>query len=364
MLYLWRRKDREIIARLRALYNHPRFQSTPESEERVRQRVMAVVYATRPEQVEPVSFYTKARILAKLFIPENVWRFALQPALVTVLVLGVATGGWVTSVHAASNSLPGDVLYSIKIASEKTQVALASLSQDERAITGLRVAFAKRRLDEVKQVVKKPSGKKKAVNASTAVRGFKNQMTTLHDSLKTAQSAQPETTAELARVMQSQSAEFTNAISETQKAIAEESPLVAHELQDAGRLVEQTTYTALDVLVQKHAAGDPLVRGKEVASAVGEQLEKAHADVRALDAEDGSDPESQKKVARVVREAEQLIEKGSFGSALERVRAIQEIADAAAPVASSAEKIAAPSLSETIARVLKSVTSTIIGERR
>lgn len=351
MPLLWRKKDREIIALLRAWYHQPRFQSTPEEDERIRQRVFAVVNATRPEQVEPVSFYTKVRILAKLFIPRDVWRFALQPALVMVLVLGLGTGGWITSVQAASTSLPGDMLYSIKIASEQTQVALASLSQDERVVTGLHMAFAKRRLDEMKQVVRKPDGKKKAANASTAVRGFKKEMTSLNDSLK---SVQPETAAEMAKTVQARSAEFATAISETHNAIAEESPVVAQELKEIGRLMEQTNYIALGVLVKQHAAGDPLAREKDVAAAVGEQLDKARADMKVFVDGGGVDRASQKKVAQVVREAEQMIETRAFDGALERVKAIQEIATVEAPL----------SLPEAITRVLKSVTSTIIGERK
>ena len=343
--------DKQLRQALRTWYNDPRFLPSPEAMEQNRQMVMAYVRQTKAEQAEPVSLYFRAQTLAKLFIPRDVWRFALQPALVMVLVLGLGTGGWITSVQAASKSLPGDALYSIKIASEQTQVALANLSQDERVVTGLHMAFAKRRLDEMKQVVRKPDGKKKAANASTAVRGFKKEMTRLHDSLK---SVQPETAAEMAKTVQARSSEFATAISETHNAIVEESPVVAQELKEIGRLMEQTNYVALGVLVKQHAAGDPLAREKDVAAAVGEQLDKARADMKAF-VEGGSvDRASQKKVAQVVSEAEQMIETRAFDGALERVKAIQEIATVEAPL----------SLPEAITRVLKSVTSTIIGERK
>lgn len=363
MLWL-RRGDKQIIQAFNAWYNSPRFSPTPESMERVRQRVMARVYATRPEQVEPVSFYTKARILAKLFIPENLWRFALQPALVMVLVLGVGTGGWITSVQAASNSLPGDALYSIKLASERTQVALASLSSDDRAVTGLHVAFAKRRLDEVNRVVKKPNSKKKAARAATAMQGFKKEMTNLHDSLKQAQTLQPDTAAELAKVMQARGAEFSATISETHKAIAADNPVIAEELKTAEQLVNQTTLTALGVLVAKHAAGDPLVREKDVAGAVGDQLEKARTEVNVFVEKEGVDRATKKQVAQVVREAEQLIAERSFDGALERVKAIQEIAKVGEPQGAGGEAGETPSFTDAITRVLKNVTSTIIGESK
>ncbi len=337
---------------------------SPERERAIRERVMSVVYReARQQETMPVSFYIRVRTLAKLFIPQNVWRFALQPAFVMVLVLGVGTSGWITSVQAASNSLPGDVLYPIKIASERTQVALASLSEDGRAVTGLRVAFAKRRLDEVKRVVRTPDSKKKAARAATAMQGFKKEITSLHDSLKQVQASQTETATELAKAMQARNAEFTAAISEAHKAAAVEDPLIAHELKTAEQLVDQTTLTALGVLVQKHAAGDPLVREKDVAGAVGDQLEKARAEVNVFVEKEGVGRDAKKKVAQVVREAEQLIEQRSFDGALERVRAIQEIAKAGdGPAAGQTQEPV--SFTEAITRVLKNVTSTIIGESR
>lgn len=346
-----RYSERQIKQSLQALRDSVSTISS-ERERAIRERVMSVVYReAREREIVPVSLYIHVRTLAKLFIPQNVWRFALQPALVMVLVLGLGTGGWITSVQAASNSLPGDALYSIKIVSEKTQVALANLSQDERVVTGLHMAFAKRRLDEMKQVVSKPNGKKKAANASTAVQGFKKEMASLHDSLK---SVQPATAAEMAKTVQARSSEFATAISETHNAIAEESPAVANELKEAGRLMEQTNYIALGLLVKQHAAGDPLVREKDVATAVGEQLDKARADMKVFVDGGSVDRASQKKVAQVVSEAEQMIETRAFDGALERVKAIQEIATVEAPL----------SLPEAITRVLKSVTSTIIGERK
>ncbi|MEK7532790.1 MAG: hypothetical protein AAB579_04315, partial [Patescibacteria group bacterium] len=105
---------------------------------------------------------------------------------------------------------------------------------------------------------------------------------------------------------------------------------------------------------QQHAAGDPLARDKDVASAVGEQLDKARAEMKTFVDGGGVDRASQKKVAQVVSEAEQMIETRAFDGALERVKAIQEIATVEAPL----------SLPEAITRVLKSVTSTIIGERK
>ena len=350
--------DKQLKQVLRTWWNDPRFLPSPEAMERNRQKVMAYVYQTKAERVEPVSLYFRAQTLAKLFIPRDVWRFALQPMLVFVLVLGVGAGGWITSVQAASKSLPGDMLYSIKIASEKTQVALASLSQDERVVTGLRVAFATRRLDEVKKVSQVKNQEEKESRTREAVRGFKDQMTTLNTSLTTLKNEQPESLAHLAKTVGEKSGEFADALSKTHA--VDDSPIMKHELEEAERLVQKTSDAAVAVAVEQHASGDPDVSAKDVAEMMGNQLTRARDTVDVLVKQEGVGNVARRQVAQVVRDAEQLIEKQEFDGALTRVRAIQEIAGTVAPDLNEN----APSFAETITRVIENVTSTIIGEKQ
>jgi len=319
---------------------------------------MTQVYQTRAASVETVPLYIRARILAKLFIPESVWRFALQPALVVVLVLGVGTGGWITSVQAASKSLPGDALYSIKIAGEKTQVAFASLSHDERAVTGLRMVFASRRLDEVKKVSGVKNQKEKEARASVAVRGFKEQITSLNTSFKDLKTTQPESLVQVAKTVGEKSGSFVDALSQAKAGVG--SPIVELQLQEATQLVQQTSDAAVAVVVANHASGNTDVSTKEVAAMVGDQLTRARDTVAELVKQEGVGNAARRQVAQVVRDAEQLIEKQEFDGALTRVRVIQGIADTVAPA--SGEGV--PSFAATITRVILNVTSTIIGEKQ
>ncbi len=71
--------------------------------------------------------------------------FFVQPVGVGTAVFTLLIGGWITTVSAASNSLPGDPLYGLKLVTEKAQLTIAST--DKRAI--LHTEFAERRLQEV-----------------------------------------------------------------------------------------------------------------------------------------------------------------------------------------------------------------------
>lgn len=79
------------------------------------------------------------------FIRWNLMQTAVRPVGVGMLMLMFIFGGWFTSAKAAANSLPGDVLYGIKIATEQVQLFITS--DDRKAV--LHTQFAQRRLSEV-----------------------------------------------------------------------------------------------------------------------------------------------------------------------------------------------------------------------
>lgn len=77
------------------------------------------------------------------------YRATMLPAAVrsfgaVAAVFAIFVGGWMTTVNAASKSLPGDALYGFKIITEQVQLRLASL--EERAV--LHTEFAENRLEE------------------------------------------------------------------------------------------------------------------------------------------------------------------------------------------------------------------------
>ncbi|MBT3230647.1 hypothetical protein HN358_02595 [Candidatus Uhrbacteria bacterium] len=79
------------------------------------------------------------------YIRWNLVQTAVRPVGVGMLMLMFVFGGWFTSAKAAANSLPGDTLYGVKIATEQVQLFITS--DDNKAV--LHTQFAQRRLSEV-----------------------------------------------------------------------------------------------------------------------------------------------------------------------------------------------------------------------
>lgn len=77
------------------------------------------------------------------FIKSNTFQYLSKPVIAGAFSFVVIASGWLTTVRA-SDSLPGETLYSVKMISERAQLRLASL--DRKAV--LHTEFAGRRLQE------------------------------------------------------------------------------------------------------------------------------------------------------------------------------------------------------------------------
>jgi uncharacterized coiled-coil DUF342 family protein len=75
-----------------------------------------------------------------------------------------SVSSWVATSKASRESLPGDTLYSVKIASERTQLAWVSMLNDKAKSAQFHVELANRRAEEVKKIVASAPEKKQRVS--------------------------------------------------------------------------------------------------------------------------------------------------------------------------------------------------------
>lgn len=99
------------------------------------------------------------------------YRASVFAPLLLVAAIIILAGGGVGITFASQTALPGDILYPIKIASEKTRVVLAS-DDDEK--TQLHFEFSSRRLEEVAELAKDSSSDPKL--AEIAVENYKKEL--------------------------------------------------------------------------------------------------------------------------------------------------------------------------------------------
>ncbi len=104
-----------------------------------------------------------------------------KPLAAGAAVFVLLAGGWITTVSAASSSLPGDTLYNVKLVTEQTKLTFASV--ETRAL--LHTEFAQRRLDEVTEL-QDEVGNEELVK--TTMEAFAKQVGLASDELRELQS--------------------------------------------------------------------------------------------------------------------------------------------------------------------------------
>ncbi|MEK9131146.1 MAG: DUF5667 domain-containing protein, partial [Patescibacteria group bacterium] len=163
--------NRDIIKALQQLRNEPVFGDRTPEQAAVSK---ASLYARLGFDVEKMA--VAPAYSWKDYAEFYLYQFrhnVLRPAMVGLGMFVLVVGGWMTSVSAAYESVPGDFLYPIKIVSEQARLSIATSDQ---ARATLHMEFASRRLAEV-NTLSNSSDSAKTAHMKTAVAAFNNEVT-------------------------------------------------------------------------------------------------------------------------------------------------------------------------------------------
>ncbi|KKW30247.1 MAG: hypothetical protein UY72_C0017G0010 [Candidatus Uhrbacteria bacterium GW2011_GWD2_52_7] len=187
-----------------------------------------------PAAVEPVS-----PVYFKWYLRNLVSR----PIAISAAGFVLLTSGWMTTVSAAADSLPGDTLYSIKLVTERAQLQLASL--DRKAV--LHTEFAERRLDEVSALQGQVTGTVDPELVREAVDAYKSELASANANLAQLQASNESVTVEAAGDVQERisalEVKIDAAVNDTQSTVTAE----VREVQESTRAASDA---AVDVAVE------------------------------------------------------------------------------------------------------------------
>lgn len=172
----------------------------------------------------------------------HVW---LQPASVALSAFALVFGGWIATVNASFDAVPGDVLYPVKLVTERVQITLAT-SGEQRA--RLHAEFAGRRVDELTVITASgASGQDERVRA--AVSGFQQEISSVNVELASISTNNPDEAASLAIIVDQKTDAYVAAIAQTAQTVPEQTQAQVAEALSAA---EQANDQALDTIVQSH----------------------------------------------------------------------------------------------------------------
>lgn len=280
--------DREIKNSLRALQG-VRGIGDPDDAWKRRTREQLLSKIMQDLMASPAAGWSfAASEWVRLLFPQAFTRFVFRPALVSVGMLGALLGGWVTTVSASYNSLPGDRLYAVKIAAERAQANLV-LNPGDRV--RLRVEFLGRRVEEVAKIAERQVPGK-ASKASVAVEKMKEEISTVQEQIKTLKQSKPDQAVEVAKLVDRKAGEFNVLLSSSGREATAE---VQSAVKAAKDLMTDASVQAVAVLVENR--GDAAVQIS--ASALKEKVQEKITAVAAENpAESVALDEAQKRLAK------------------------------------------------------------------
>lgn len=175
-----------------------------------------------------------------LYGPKFVRTFSGAVAGVVLLL-----GGWLTTVDAASKSLPGDPLYGLKIITEQAQLRIASLEQ--RAV--LHTEFAERRLNEAVALQQEDDASPAVVRQ--AMQAFKEEVVSASADLQELQQNANTNTVATATVVEEKLDQLDTVLD---KAVAAADAEISTDVQEAKDVSREVQSSAVSVIVDDHEA--------------------------------------------------------------------------------------------------------------
>lgn len=142
--------------------------------------------------------------ILEFWIPKQKILAPVRAFSVYLVVIGAAIGSWIAGVNASGSSLPGEVLYNVKMASETTQLALTSVfsSKENKAENKakLQLEFAGRRGKEVKGLLEQQKTDS-SNHVPETIQKLKDTMKDAQNSLLEAKESHPENAVTLAEAV-------------------------------------------------------------------------------------------------------------------------------------------------------------------
>lgn len=199
---------------------------------------------------EAVSFWAMVpRVLGRLFSPE----VALRP-IAALLTISIAVSGWVATSKASRGALPGDTLYAVKLANEKTQLAWVAMINDKTKAAQLHVELASRRANEVQKIVATHGTKPRV---SETVNNVKIELAAATEKLEdikqqSAASLSPEVISSIKQQTDDIKKSLQQVKIDLQSSSTTEDRLLSEQVADARNLAKDTDVATVQVAVADH----------------------------------------------------------------------------------------------------------------
>ncbi len=208
----------------------------------------------------------------------------LRPALTALGVAALATGGWIASVSASVNSLPGDRLWVVKRAAQNTELAVRSLGASDSEKVQLQLNLAKNRADDIKKAFSKKltpeasaTDREKAVkDLAVAVKDVQNVVkevsSSVSDQVKENGKDKPLESVETVKGVAKDTTEIAKSLASTVASSTAVGVDVTKQVLETVKVVNQTGISAVEAVIQGPAGLAETGQANNVKNIVSEKV--------------------------------------------------------------------------------------------
>ena len=245
--------SKELKAQLKSLkHTHSSFTPRATFVSQTRTSLMRSI-AVEQAAHTPSSSFLKTQSFFHIFVPQTL-QVALRPVMTLALVVGVSMAGFSLSASASNTSLPGDLLYGVKRATEKTEAVIISAVGTKADKTEMLAKHAKERANETKELIVQNKTELVAESVASLKEAVAEVSQHANDVVENDTSAMAVTIAQVADVQQEIATTLSEAIDSV--ALSDNATFVMAQVTDAVQTVVNESVSVAQAIVEKQKSGE------------------------------------------------------------------------------------------------------------
>jgi hypothetical protein len=238
--------------------------------------------------------------------------FALRPVMATCMVVGLAVIGWAAGVSSSSVNKPGDIMYGLQNAAEKTQLTFAA---DPTARAYLHLELAGRRANDVAELAESNSVNRES-DMLAAMSQLQNEIVNVKQNLNEVSASKSTDTAAVAKAVDRKVAEINAVFGKTKNLLSANAQQKADAVQAAA---DDVSLQAVAVLVAD--AKTPADKS-DAATRVAQTIDNAEAAIEVTSTEAGDQAKA------VLTQAKAALASDNLAQAVAKVQESNDLTNA------------------------------------
>lgn len=236
------------------------------------------------QETSPQPFVSRLWCFVKTFAPTGLLNFMARPIGVITMVCVVVLGSGGLTVSASRSSLPGNILYPVKLTSEKVQVGL-TVNADKK--TELQISHTEERLSEIEKILnsnEQIEDKNKKIEIAT--NNLKDNVNRVQQSLDKAKNVIGENdeiarTITTVKLVDQKMVEMSQKIKDSQKDF-NYSQLAMKNLTDAQQAMDGVGVKVAEIILNKYQQTGSNVSTLEVKETIEKQIQNMEDKIVAI----------------------------------------------------------------------------------